>query len=503
MDSSGTRAERRASLGKALTGSADLSDSPIIASAVSKLANSVDTIQYMAGDTVVTEGKDEGVLYIVQHGSLALFQGSEEESKDGEEFVGKLATGKMGGLDSLFDRSPQPYTAKAEEDSQILKINHSEFMACVRESDELLAMLMARMRAGPSQSEGMVQSRRGREVSTYAKIKVAFFDAKPYDQESFDLYNDTGDVKFRYLEEKLGADTAELADGCQAACLFVNDNADREALEALKKVGVELICMRCAGFDRVDLDACADLGITVARVPAYSPYAVAEHAAALLGSLNRKLTVAHQRVRSGNFSLSGLVGFDLHGKKCGVLGTGKIGQCFINIALGFGMEVLMYDVFKNAELEKHPKCTYVELDEVFSQCDVVSVHLPLLPTTHHIVNERTLGLMRDHAILLNVSRGGLVDTAALIECLKEDRIGGAGLDVYENEASYFFADKSSKNIADDQLSRLLSFRNCQLTSHQAFLTEEALEAISKTTLANIAAFNSGLTMKDCPNSVNK
>mmetsp|Transcript_23953 Transcript_23953/g.30938 ORF Transcript_23953/g.30938 Transcript_23953/m.30938 type:complete len:498 (+) Transcript_23953:33-1526(+) len=492
----------RRSIATAFTGGdADLSKNPIIAGAVAQLASTVDMIHYMAGDTIVQEGGDEGILYIVQEGSCGLYRSrSEEESKE-ENFEGKLMKGQMGGLDSLIDKNPQPFTVKAEEDCEILKINHSEFMSCVRESDELMTMLFDRMRQTPTAQTP--RPRQGREVSTYDMIRVAFFDAKPYDKESFDFYNNAGDIKFKYFEEKLSEESVELADGCQVVCLFVNDECDRSILEQLKKMGIEMVTMRCAGFDRVDLEAANELGITVARVPAYSPYAVAEHAAALLQLINRKLHVAYQRVRSGNFSLSGLVGFDLYGKKCGVLGTGKIGQCFINIALGFGMEVLMYDVYKNATLEANPRCTYVELDEVFQQCDVVSIHLPLLPSTKHVVNERTLGMMKSDAILLNVSRGGLVDTEALITALKEERIGGAGLDVYENEATYFFADKSSSNIADDLLARLLSFRNCILTSHQAFLTQEALQAISQTTISNVKSFNEGKTMTDCPNSVNK
>jgi len=431
-------------------------------------------------------------------------------------FVGKLPAGKMGGLDSLVDNTPQTYTAKAEEDCQILKIQHEQFMECVRGNDDLLHMLMERMRGGsiPAAPFSPASSPRAGannkimvrpKLFSHDVIRVAFFDAKPYDRESFNKYNREGGslIDFRYIDEQLSEDTVSMADGCHVVCLFVNDGCNAPILEKLKKLGVEMITMRCAGFDRVDLEACERLGLTVARVPAYSPYAVAEHAAALLQMINRKLNVAYDRVKQGNFSLSGLVGFDLHGKKCGVLGTGKIGQCFINIALGFGMEVLMYDVFKNPKLEENPKCRYVQLDEVFSQCDVVSIHLPLLPSTKHVVCERTLGLMQPHAILLNVSRGGLVDTQALIDSLRSMRIGGAGLDVYENEASYFFADKSAQNIADDQLSRLLSFRNCILTSHQAFLTEEALEAISKTTISNVIAFNKGQTMKECPNSVNK
>jgi len=472
----------------------DLDNNLIVAKAAAQLSETVATVQYMAGDTIATEGTDQGILYIVQQGSCGLYKMNAESNED--EFVGKLSKGEMGGLDALLDNGIQVFTCKAEEDSEILKITHSEFMACVRESDELMQLMFDRMRLA-------LQTPRTRARTSGGLVKVAFFDAKGYDIQSFNFYNSNNELKFIYIEEKLSEDTVDLADGCKVVCLFVNDTCDRNVLEMLRKIGIEMVTMRCAGFDRVDLEAADELGITVARVPAYSPYAVAEHAAALLQMINRKLNVAWQRVKSGNFSLSGLVGFDLYGKKCGVLGTGKIGQCFINIALGFGMEVLMYDVYKCAFLEENPRCRYVEMDEVFSECDVVSIHLPLLPSTQHVVNERTLGLMKKHAILLNVSRGGLVSTEALINALKSEQIGGAGLDVYENESAYFFADWSNTNIADDVLTRLLSFRNCIVTSHQAFLTEEALQAISQTTIANVKAFSEGKVMKECSNSLNK
>jgi len=342
---------------------------------------------------------------------------------------------------------------------------------------------------------------RGGGDTPMPKAKVAFYDAKPYEIEAFNRWN-RGEAVFVYIEDRLGPGSVDLAHGCNAVCLFVNDSCDEEVMKKLKEIGIEIIAMRCAGFDRVDLKTANDLGITVARVPAYSPYAVAEHAMALLLALNRKLNIAGQRVKTGDFTLDGLVGFDLHGKTCGVVGTGKIGQCFIDIVLGCGMEVLMYDVYQNPEYAAHPRCKYVELEEVFSQSDVVSIHLPLLPSTKHIVNAKTLGMMKKHAFLINVSRGGLVDTSALIEALKSDQIAGAGLDVYEFETPYFFADRSSKNIEDDQLARLLSLRNCILTGHQAFLTEEALQAISQTTLSNLKSFSAGQRMKDCLNSVN-
>jgi D-lactate dehydrogenase len=267
-------------------------------------------------------------------------------------------------------------------------------------------------------------------------------------------------------------------------CAFVNDTLDRETLQILSDGGVNFIAMRCAGYNNVDLAAAQELGMGVARVPAYSPHAVAEHAIALILALNRKTHRAFNRVREGNFALEGLLGFDLHGKTVGVIGTGKIGLCFVKIMIGFGCRVLCYDPFPSPELDDLD-AEVVELPYLLAHSDIVSLHCPLTPDTHHLISTDTLGAMKRGAFLINTSRGGLVNTRAAIEALKTGRLGALGLDVYEEEASLFFEDRSTQTLTDDVFARLLSFQNVIVTGHQAFFTKEALENIANTTVGNL------------------
>jgi len=271
----------------------------------------------------------------------------------------------------------------------------------------------------------------------------------------------------------------------------VNDRVDRPCLEALKKLGIKHIALRCAGFNSVDLTAAKELGFSVTRVPAYSPYAVAEHAVALLLALNRKIARANNRVHDLNFSLNGLVGFDLHGKTAGIFGTGKIGRIAAQILRGFGMRVLAFDPFQSKDWAKEHGVEYTEPKALARESDVISLHTPLTPETHHIVNGRTLELMKPGAVLINVSRGALIETKALIEALKSGHLGGVALDVYEEEEGVFFEDLSGQILHDDELARLLTFPNVLITAHQAFLTQEALAEIARVTAANLAAFAKG------------
>ncbi|MDR1565222.1 MAG: 2-hydroxyacid dehydrogenase [Oscillospiraceae bacterium] len=314
-------------------------------------------------------------------------------------------------------------------------------------------------------------------------MKVAFFDAKPYDHIYFDKAFAQAGFKVKYYEGRLSTDLAVLAKGCDVVCTFVNAQVDKECINALEEQGVKLIALRCAGFNNVDFKA-AFKKIHVVRVPAYSPYSVAEHAASLLLSMNRKIQRAHMRVREGNFTLNGLIGMDLHGKTAGVIGTGKIGQCFIDIAKGFGMRALAYDPFPNNKLDVE----YVSLEELWPQADIISLHCPLTKETKDIVSSQSIEQMKEGVLLINTSRGGLIDTDALIEGLKSGKIGGAGLDVYEEEGEYFYEDFSSEVITDDNLLRLMSYPNVLVTSHQAFFTYEALEEIARVTVDNIKTF---------------
>src|SRR3954453_21062087 len=324
-----------------------------------------------------------------------------------------------------------------------------------------------------------------------SKLLTVVFDTKCYDRESFQRAAPNGEIEWRFLEMRLSAETAPLARGAQAACVFVNDHANRAALEILHSLGVRHIALRCAGFNAVDLIAAQELGLTVTRVPAYSPYAVAEHAVALLLALNRKIPRANNRVRDANFSLNGLVGFDLHGKTAGVFGTGKIGRIAAQILRGFGMRVLAYDPYPAPEWAKAFGVEYCEPQTLARESAVITLHTPLTPETRHIVRKETLELMQPGTILINVSRGALIDTTALIEALKCGRIGGVGLDVYEEEEGVFFEDLSGEILQDDELARLLTFPNVLITAHQAFLTHEALREIGRVTVANLTAFAVG------------
>jgi D-lactate dehydrogenase len=313
-------------------------------------------------------------------------------------------------------------------------------------------------------------------------IKVACFDTKSYDKEWFDLKNN-GEFQIKYYENKLNADTAKLAHGCQAVIAFVNDSIDKETIEDLYQLGVKVIAMRCAGYNNIDFKEAYNK-VAVVRVPGYSPHAVAEHAVALLLCLNRKIHRAYIRTRDYNFSLKGLIGFDLYKKTIGVIGTGKIGQVFIDICKGFGMRVLAYDLYPDYSKE----IEYVSLETLLSESDIISLHCPLTEETKHMINADSLKLMKHGAIIINTSRGALIDSEALLTALKEERVGGAGLDVYEEESDIFFEDNSNSIPKDDVLSLLVGLPNVIITSHQGFLTNEALSNIAETTIENLSAY---------------
>jgi len=321
-------------------------------------------------------------------------------------------------------------------------------------------------------------------------VKIAVFSTKPYDRRALSDANQRHGHELTFFEPRLTPETVALARGFEAVCPFVNDELTSAVVEALAAGGVRLLTLRSAGFNHVDLEAAAGAGITVVRVPAYSPHAVAEHAVGLLLTLNRKLHRAYARVREGNFALDGLLGFDLYGKAVGVIGTGKIGAVFAGIMNGFGCRILAYDPHPNhAVLEIGGE--YVSLEELFAAADIIALHLPLTPATHHLIDQAALERMKPGVVLINTSRGGLVDTRAVIEALKSGRIGALGLDVYEEEADLFYEDLSSTVIQDDVFARLLTFPNVLITGHQGFFTREAIANIAETTLANATAFERG------------
>jgi len=317
-------------------------------------------------------------------------------------------------------------------------------------------------------------------------MKVAVFSTKPYDRRSLDAQNERHGHELTYFEPHLSAQTAALARGFEAVCVFVNDRLNAEALERLAEGGTRLVALRCAGFNQVDLEAAGRLGVRVVRVPAYSPHAVAEHAVALILALNRKIHRAHNRVREGNFSLEGLLGFDCNEKTIGVVGTGRIGEAFAKIMRGFGCRVVAADPIRNRDCEALG-VEYLGLPDLFATSEIVSLHCPLTPETHHLIDAAAVSQMREGVMLINTSRGALVDTRALIDGLKRGRIGYVGLDVYEEEADLFFEDLSGKVIQDDVFARLMTFPNVIVTGHQAFFTANALARIAETTLGNLTA----------------
>jgi D-lactate dehydrogenase len=322
-------------------------------------------------------------------------------------------------------------------------------------------------------------------------VKIAIFDTHPYDRESFEAANAGGRHQLDFLEPRLTADTAVLARGNPAVCPFVNDELSQRALAILKDGGTQLVAMRSAGYNHVDLDAAAFLNLRIVRVPEYSPHAVAEHAVALVLALDRKIHRAHARVREWNFSLDGLVGFDLHGKTVGIAGTGRIGRVAARIFHGFGCRVLACDLAPDPFLAAEVRVRYVGLDELYRQSDIVSLHVPLTPATHHMIDASALSIMKPTVFLVNTGRGALIDSRALIDALKTRRIAAAGLDVYEEEEGVFYEDLSNRVLEDDVLARLITFPNVLVTAHQAFLTREALANIARTTLDSVTAFERG------------
>ncbi len=320
---------------------------------------------------------------------------------------------------------------------------------------------------------------------------IAVFDVKPYDRAYLTQAPGAERLTWSFHEFRLSAETVSAAKGAHGVCVFVNDHVDRRCLTKLAGLGVKLIALRCAGFNNVDIECARELSLTVVRVPAYSPHAVAEHAVALLLTLNRKIHRAYNRVRELNFSLGGLVGFDLYRKTIGIVGTGKIGRVTAQIYRGFGANVLAHDPAPALEWSTANQVTYVDLATVLSRSDIISLHLPLLPATHHLINEQSLARMKPGIFIVNTSRGKLIDTGALIAALKNGHVGGVALDVYEEEAGIFFEDLSGQVLQDDELSRLLTFPNVLITAHQAFLTHEALSEIARVSTENFLQIATG------------
>lgn len=452
---------------------------------LNELAAACSVRELSAGQILFREGDPGGFLFFVRHGALDALTSS--DSAELSLLLRTLGPGDFGGLTSLTLGQPRSATLRAARASTLLTIDRASVLRLLDEHPDFAQSVIAAL----SQKVRHTNKRLAMLLPAAATgVRVAFYDTKPYDRASF-LRHCGADIHPTWLTPRLDATTAELAAGHQVVCAFVNDDLSRPTLEQLARLGVGLVALRCAGFNQVDLTAADQLGLAVVRVPAYSPEAVAEHAVALLLTLNRKTHRAFNRVKEGNFSLAGLVGENLMGKTAGIIGLGQIGRSAAAILRGFRMRVLAYDLSPDPTFLQQHRVEAVDLDTLLRQSDVISLHAPLVPDTWHLINEANLAKTKAGVVLINTSRGGLVDSKALITGLKSGHIGAAGLDVYEEESEYFFEDRSDGVITDDLLARLMTFNNVLITSHQGFLTHEALDNIAQTTAENIREFASG------------
>lgn len=423
-------------------------------------------------------------MLIVDQGKL------EKKYRDGRTLY--LKSGDTSGSLHFFNKDVSSSTLKAAEDSVVYVLKTDDFVSACAQDQDLNSQFIHFLSLEVRKRSNILSNIRF-QMDRRNKRSISFFDTKPYTQESFQKYmkSHNVDYQFHWYKEKMGPSTASFAAGCDIVCCFVNDTLTAEAIKILKDVGVSMIAMCCAGYDNVDLKACEEQGISVTRVPAYSPNAVAEFAITLILTCNRNVHKSYNRVRDFNFSLAGLVGFDMYGKTVGIFGTGKIGAITAKILRAFGCTVLCYDVHKNAELEAMEGIKYVEIDELFSKSDIISLHAPLVPSTKYIINKDSISNMKKGVIIVNTSRGGLINSQDLLDAIMSGHIGSVGLDVYEGEKQYFFEDRSSQPIVDSVLSQLIACHNVIVTSHQAFLTTEALYGITESVMKSIGEFYEG------------
>jgi D-lactate dehydrogenase len=450
---------------------------------------------YQPDQSLCQEGEPGDRMFIIESGKVAVLkQGAEGVLIE----VAVLEEGDIAGELGLFAESVRSASLNALTETKAWILSYDVFQELLEQSGELARGLLGTLSKHLCRETSVVAKLLSRDMD--CRFKVAFFDSKPYVEEIFKEQNQHN-YSLHFFNSPLTIETVSLAAGFEVVCVFVNDCLDEKVLKELHGLDVKLIALRCAGFNNVDLAACEKLGIGVVRVPAYSPYAVAEHAAALMMTLNRRIHRANNRIREGNFSLAGLMGFDMHDKTAGIIGAGKIGKCLLNILGGFGCKLLAYDKYPDQDLIDKLGVQYVDLDKLFLHSDIISLHAPLLPETRYLINAEAIEKMKTGVMLINTSRGALVDTRALLDGLKSGKIGYAGLDVYEEESNYFFEDFSDRVLTDDVLARLTTFNNVLVTSHQGFLTREALGNIADTTFENIRAYESGCSPAELPNRV--
>lgn len=452
-------------------------------------------VVFEADEVICNEGEPGDRLFIIEAGEISVLKRGE----DGIPIeVAVLQEGDIAGELSLFGRVPRSATLRTLCQTRVWVLDYTTFQELLEQHSALSRAILSYLSSHLRRETSVVAKLLSRDLDN--RFKIAFFDSKPYWEQVFRECNHY-DYSLHFFEPRLSLDTVPLTAGFKVICVFVNDNLDKAVVEELSAMGVEMVALRCAGYNNVDLVACQHYNITVARVPAYSPYAVAEHAVALMMALNRRIHRANSRIREGNFSLSGLVGFDMHDKTVGIIGAGKNGKCVLNILAGFGCKLLVYSRTHYEELIEQLGVHFVGLDELLEESDIISLHVPLSPKTHHLIDAAAIEKMKPGVMIINTSRGGVVDSLALLDGLKSGKIGYAGLDVYEEESGYFFEDFSDRVMTDDILARLTTFNNVLITSHQAFLTQEALRNIADTTLANIREFELGKRMAELTNVV--
>lgn len=453
------------------------------------------SLSFKAGERLCTEGEVGDRMFIIETGEVAVLKST--ENGDLIE-VAKLHHSDIAGEMGLFGQKVRSATLQACNECKVWVLDYAVFEELLDRHGSIAKELLSYICKHLVRQTSIVAKLINRDMGK--GLRVAFFHATPYRNE---LYRQKNSYNYlmRFFTPRLSLETVALAAGFHVIVVSANDCLDKAVIDELHALGVEMIALRCAGFNNVDIAACERNGISVVRVPAYSPYAVAEHAIALIMTLNRHIHRAHNRVRDGNFSLDGLLGFDMNGRTAGVIGSGKIGTCLMNILNGFGCRILVYSRSPKQDLINRLGVRYVELDELFAESDILSLHIPLTPETHYLINPKAVAKMKPGVMLINTSRGGLIDTMALLDGLKSGRIGYAGLDVYEEEESYFFEDFSNRVLMDDMLARLTTFNNVIITSHQGSLTDVAQGNIVNTTLENIQEYEVGKRGSELTNAV--
>lgn len=459
------------------------------------LSQNLTRVPFRAGETICAEGEPGGSMYIVESGAIEVIKSG---TGDTAVSIATLKPGEVAGIMSLFGDDRRSATMKAAVDSVLWEMRDTVFQNLLSSNPAISKGLFEILSRYLRENIRTVAELRSRDADR--RLKIAMFDSKPYMKKSF-IERNQERFAIKFFDFRLNADTAFMAAGFRVVCCFVNDIVNAEVVKKLKSQGVELIAMRCSGYNNVDLDACRAHGIGVTTVPVYSPHAIAEHSVMLMMALNRRIIRANARVHDSNFSLDGLVGFNMNGRTAGIVGAGRIGQCTIDIMAGFGCNVLVFD--RNRREDPRSNVRYVELDELFRNSDIISLHAPLTPETHHLISEQSIAIMKRGVMIINTGRGALVDSQALIKGLLSGAVGSAGLDVYEEEGGYFFEDFSGKILQDEVLARLTTFPNVIITPHMAFLTEEALLNIADSTLTSINAYADGTPIAELPNILKK